>query len=99
MSRLDSSPLLILTILTVFFFGGGVLIEWIASDTGLKNIMKDLASQPEQLKQAIEYQQAKLSNLHKASTIAFDLAKISLGAVVAFGMPTIQKNSSEQKNA
>jgi hypothetical protein len=62
-------------------------------------VIGSLASQPEQLKQVIEYQQAKLANLHKASTIAFDLAKISLGAVVAFGMPTMQKNSNEQKNA
>lgn len=77
-------PMLLLAIVTVFFFAGGIHLDLEAAEHGAKGILKMREGlSPEQLKDAMAFQADRVKGIQQAATAAYDISKISLGALVA----------------
>lgn len=78
----SASPLFLIAILSILFFVGGVALELEASDHGWKKLSQ-LGQDGETFKVLLNFQNQRIERVHQEAAAAFDLAKISLGAVVA----------------
>lgn len=82
-TRFPAWPILLLTLLTVAFFVGGVYLELEGADHGLKKISERFGNDPAMLKEVVAFQTDRVARIHTAAAAALDLAKIGLGAIVA----------------
>lgn len=82
-------PMLLLTMLIIAFFVGGVFLEFEAVDHGIRKLSEKFASNPALLKDAVAFQTDRIARIYQAAAIALDLSKIGLGALVVLATQQI----------
>ena len=93
-------PVLLLAGMTVSFFAGGCYLEIEAASHGVKSLLKGPGKfDHEQVLKAIEFQSLRIEGIQQAANTALDIAKITLGALVAVISQNLSKLiSSEDHN-
>jgi hypothetical protein len=79
-------PMLLVSVLAIGFFIGGVALEFEAGEHGVKKLLDTVSKvgvSQEVIKEAMNYQLERVGRLHQVAVAAIDLAKIGMGAVVA----------------
>ena len=79
-------PVVLLAVVTVIFFLGGVYLDSNAGEHGLKGLLKALKEanlSPDKLPDLIAFQNDRVKSIHSAAAAAYDIAKVSLGALVS----------------
>jgi hypothetical protein len=85
-ARLVFWPIVLLAVVTVIFFLGGVYLDWNAAEHGLKGLLRTLKAEnlsPDKITEVIAFQNDRVKSIHSAAAAAYDIAKVSLGALVS----------------
>jgi len=75
-------PMLFVAILTVLFFTGGWALDYFASEHGIKYLTQHPEISEARFQEYLKFQVARIQQVHEAAKPLYDIAKVSLGALI-----------------